>query len=145
MVVGRPWGNQNRRLHGMWAGDVPAAVEARLADPALPDYVRLPVFRPVAEIALRRVERASRFGRWLDSLPPEVASRPARAGSSSPEEQGRHLDESAARLLGVLGLTPQSMVRVGRVLEERQKPDLAQLAAQARLEQWAEEEGGEGA
>jgi hypothetical protein len=115
--------------HGAWASDVPAAVEERLADPALPDYVRLPVFRPVAEIALRRVERAARFGQWLGELSPDEASTPRRAGSSSPEEIGRHLDDSAIRALGQLGLTPSAMAKFGRMLEERQRPDLALLHA----------------
>jgi hypothetical protein len=120
--------NQAARTHGAWARDLDAAVTERLADPDLPDYIRLPVFAPAAAIALRRVERAARIGEWVASLPEAEQLTPRRAGSSAPAEVSRLMDDSALRALATLGLTPQSAARFARQLDQSGRPDLALLA-----------------
>ena len=129
--------------HGADASDVDDAVAERLE--SLPQYLTAAAFRDAAQVVFRRVERAARLGAWVQGMGEESACTPRKAGGSTPEEISRHADDSALRGLAQLGLTPASAAKFAARLEQSLKPDLAQLAAQARLEGWAEEEGGEGA
>jgi len=121
-------GNQAARKHGAHAADVDGAAAGRLADPGLPDYLRLPVFAEAAAVAFRRVEQAARIGEWVASLPVEVAMTPVKAGSSAPAEIARMQDQTALAALSALGLTPASAARFARALEGSGRPDLALLA-----------------
>jgi hypothetical protein len=136
-------GNQNSRRHGVYSADLELAVRERLA--ALPTYLQAEAFADATAIVFRRVERAQRLGEWVQGLSEEEAVTPRKAGSSSPEEISRHADDSALRGLSVLGLVPASAARFAAKLEQAQKPDLAQLAAQARLEGWVAGHEGSGA
>jgi hypothetical protein len=130
--------NQAARKHGADAADLDEAVAGRIE--ALPQYLRAAAFSDAIEIVFRRVERSRRLGDWITGLTDEESCTPRRAGGSTPEEISRHADDSALRGLSQLGLTPAAAAKFGRMLEERQRPDLALMHAA-----WLEEEGNTGA
>ncbi len=123
--------------HGAFSRDVDTAALERLSDPALPDYLSLPAFSQAASIAFRRLEMAARVAEYVASMDVEEQLTPLKAGSSSPAEIARHLDDSALRALTVVGLTPQSAARFGRALSRQQRPDIALLAMEAAGEETA--------
>ena len=117
----------NSREHGAHSADIGVAAAERLPD--LPAYLDAAMFREAVAIVRRRVIMAERVGVWVGGLTEAEATTPSKAGSSSPAEISRQQDLAALNGLAALGLTPGAMARFGRLLEERQKPDLALLHA----------------